>query len=377
MSTQSFGYRVANKLNKEDFIRASWITLAKEDAPLEVFNENFEAVSIIEHEVVVGTVAAELSYQASVGYDRQESHLETESYYDSSSKTRKERLVTKYKTVTDWNVISNRHSTTSTVMVENISGVELDKGRLKESLLANEGQALNEAIANGANEKVEVSDDTLKNMHAEHEVNFHFAVAKTLPGDRHKDLVVNVDSMQGKDSEIYLASEYATNISYGGKKYNKYAFPFGYTIIGGDEIKSPESAAAFKERQLKILTDNKEARRQSHNKRLWEANKKTVFTTIALMLLSFLTGMLYFLPSIFSTLIGFAFSGSMIYTIVNYVKSHKKVQDSIDKENEEEQNRIHKEIEEYANNRKAAVREALNKKLLSLGMVAASDAEFS
>ncbi len=371
MSMKVSTYKIANEFSKNKFIRESWIALAKEDVPLEVFNENFEDVSVVKHQVVVDSISAAVSYQASVGYDRQEPYLATESYYDNSTKTRKERQVTKYKTVTDWKPISNSCSEYSTAIVENASEVKLDSVLFRESL----SKSVKKEVAEN---ELEITDFAQKKIYREHYDNLCYYVARKLPGDHYKDIDVKIDSIEGKTSNIYLASEYMASISYGGKKYTKYAFPFGYTMnIGGDKIENTESAEQFEKRQLRMLSNNEKERNNSKNKRLWKANKKIVFITVALMLVAFSSGFLYFLPRILTTLISLLFPVSLIYTIVKWVKSNEKVADSIKKENEEEKTRVYKEIEEYAQKRKEAIRDALNKKLISLEMEKVSDVEFS
>ena len=134
--------RIVSNFSEDDFVRKSWIALANEDAPLEVFDENFGEVIQSEREVVIDSVAVNVSYQVSVGYDRQEPYIAyetyyenepyitTESYYDSTLKctrTRevtkyrsvaKQRQVTKYKTVTDWSPLSGVHHASSVAAVE-------------------------------------------------------------------------------------------------------------------------------------------------------------------------------------------------------------------------------------------------------------------
>lgn len=70
------------EFSQNDFIRNAWISLAKEDAPIEVFSENFDDVSIIDHQVVADYVAVNIAYQVNIGYDRQEPYIAYEMYYE-------------------------------------------------------------------------------------------------------------------------------------------------------------------------------------------------------------------------------------------------------------------------------------------------------
>ncbi|MFR6406359.1 MAG: hypothetical protein ACLUN6_03910 [Holdemanella sp.] len=121
---------------KDQFIRKAWITLAAENAPIEVFNETFRAAVKPIFRFSLIRFPLMLHYQASVGYDREEPYTDYEHIMSKSrisrtkssgttsrSKRKKDKLpnikgskqrpVTKYKTVTDWSATGGSHHTYS------------------------------------------------------------------------------------------------------------------------------------------------------------------------------------------------------------------------------------------------------------------------
>lgn len=100
-------FKILPEHSESDFLRKVWISLAKENAPSELFSEDFGEVQKTEHEVFFESVSVEVDYQASIGYDREEPYiayetyyedepyLTTESYYDSNTKSQSTRMCEK------------------------------------------------------------------------------------------------------------------------------------------------------------------------------------------------------------------------------------------------------------------------------------------
>lgn len=55
-----------------DFIRRAWISFYHDDAPEQIFDENFDEVSVVEHQIVQEFISANVSYHVSIGYDSEE-----------------------------------------------------------------------------------------------------------------------------------------------------------------------------------------------------------------------------------------------------------------------------------------------------------------
>ena len=102
---------ISPEYSKDQFIRKAWITLAAENAPIEVFNETFRAAVKTDLQILIDSLSADVTYQASVGYDREEPYTDYETYYEQEpyiayekqwnnvTKQTEERQVTKYKRV--------------------------------------------------------------------------------------------------------------------------------------------------------------------------------------------------------------------------------------------------------------------------------------
>ena len=56
--------------------------MTKEDAPKEIFNNNFSDIYISEYQIIRNDICVDTTYEVSIGYDRQEPYIDTEVYYE-------------------------------------------------------------------------------------------------------------------------------------------------------------------------------------------------------------------------------------------------------------------------------------------------------
>lgn len=273
--------KVLPAFSKNDFLRAAWIALAKEDAPLEVFDGDFLEPSTTSRQFFEEFETYTISWQGEIGRDHQESYVDFEKYYekipytdyerkyDSNKKEyvqvpvtkyrqeERQRQVTKYRTVTDWrseqgNVdcsslsvieVANQNACTGSARVRRFF---VDLPPHDEALLKKEGRvSVPEAVKNAAR--------------AEHVSNIHTELMRKLPGDHARNLSERVDSINGSTCTFYETVEYETSISFNGETYRKTAFPFGKMTMAGDEIENEESldtlSAQIEERFRSELRD--------------------------------------------------------------------------------------------------------------------------
>ena len=380
--------------SQNEFIRSAWIALAKEDAPIEVFSGNFDDVSIAEHQVVIDHVAVDTTYQVSVGYDRQEPYIDyetyyedepyitTESYYDSNTKStrtrqvtkykkvQKQRQVTKYKTVTDWSVLNGSHSTQSTAVVENVKNLYLD-----EQLFVGSFRGMKDSSASpipfDEAKAIEVLDATQKKITTEHSDNIDRSVRYSLPGDHYRDLDWKVAKVTESTTDLYKAPEYEATITYNGKTYKKHAFPFGPMEVGGDTIENEVSLDTITGNMRNALNKKTSERRDAIEKNVGKATTGISLLTIALLAVSIILSI--FVRSTALVIIAFVIAvGFFVFNTIAVKKAdsaeNKKAKDEIDAET----SKVNAEIADYSKNYKKKQRDALDRKLSSLGLKPAS-----
>lgn len=385
---------ISPEFSQSDFVRSAWISLAKEDAPIEVFSENFDDVSIIDHQVVIDYVAVDTAYQVSVGYDRQEPYIDYETYYEkepyiayekqynSTTKqyeerqvtkykdVKKQRQVTKYRTVTDWSALNGTHSTQSTAVAENVRGLYLD-----EALFVGSFRSMKETsavpVSDDEASKLEVSDATQKGITSEHSDNIGRSVRYSLPGDHYRDLDWKVTNITEATTSLLKTPEFVAEISYNGKTYKKHTFPFGKMEMGGDKIENEVSLKAITSDMKSKLNKKINERREEIDKNISKATNGISILTIALLALSIILSI--FVRSTALVVIAFVIAvGFFVFNTIAVKKAdsaeNKKAKDEIDAET----SKVNAEIADYSKNYKKKQRDALDRKLSSLGLKPAS-----
>ena len=72
---------------KKDFLRKAWISLAKEDVPLDVFGADFSEVFEKNYHLLCTGATYDMSWNAEIGNYRTESYIDIETYYDNEPYT--------------------------------------------------------------------------------------------------------------------------------------------------------------------------------------------------------------------------------------------------------------------------------------------------
>ena len=391
-------WRILPKFSKEDFLRKVWEAFADEDAPIELFRQDLGAVKEKEYEVLIDTISADVSYNASIGYDRQEAYIDyeryyeeepyltTETYYDYNTRSRrtrqvtkykrvaKERPVTKYKTVTDWSLFSDSrtvNNTTACVTNKNYSDFDMETFRecykqtdRSEFAVISGGEAAAFNISRAADAKAE----------KRHGSAIQRSVANSLPGDRYKDLDCTY-SVTERASALFKLPMYETSVNFNGKTYTKYAFPFGDELkICGDQIENVQSVESVKSQTYETLDKNARKRRGEINDRVW---KKTGFVEVFTMLLLAASVAVSVLACILKesflhnmAVIGIAIGAAAVFFVFNFIldklvdnKETRKAEAEIRKEKEA----ADEKLAHFKENHLAELQEALRKKLNALG----------
>ena len=399
--------KILPTFDKDEFLRKVWTTFANEDAPIELFEKDFETVEVKDYEVLIDTISAEASFSASIGYNRQESYIGyekyyeevpydvREDYYDVTTRSRrsrvvtkfrnieKERQVTKYKTVTDWSLFSDSRSINkTTAYVTNRNYSDFDKAAFREAYKGIDHSKVISLLGKEA-AMFRISSAAYKKAEEEHNRAVQRSVANSLPGDRYRDLDCSY-SVIDQTSTLYKVPMYKATINFNGKEYIKYAFPFGDELkICGDKVQNEQSFAAIKSQTERELENNAIKRRSKVESYVW---KKTGFIEILATALLILTIIISLLSCILKTSIihDMAYIG-ITYGIAVAVFAFSLVLDKIikNKENSKAESDIQKEkmeadekLNHFKENHLAELQGALSKKLSTLDYEATGKARF-
>lgn len=391
---------ISPEFSKDQFIRKAWIALAVENAPIEVFDENFGAVVETEHQVFVDSLSVDVTYQASVGHDREEPYMDYETYYDREPyiayekqwnnttkqmeerqvtkyrEVQKERPVTKYKTVTDWSAISGSDRVHSTSVVENTDGQHVDKdfkqlfissfrGVKKSSL-----HPIGKDLADG----MQITDFAREYALTDHRFNIDSSVSYDLPGDHYRDLSWKASSITDHITALYKAPEYEASICFNGKTYRKRAVPFGSMSIGGDIIENSASPESVKENLLSALEKKNRDRKDAVERNVIKATNSVSLLTIALLAASILVSFCIRSTALVTAFFAVA-AAAFFYNTRKVKKETEAEMKRANKEIEKNRAKTKAEIEALTKDYKSRLREALNNKLKSLGYEPATAAE--
>ena len=375
--------------SKDEFIRKAWIQLAKEDAPLEVFGEEFNAPCEKEHQVLIDSISVDVTYQASVGYDRDEPYIDYEDYWEDVpyvvieqkyngitqktenvevtkyKKVKKQRQVTKYKKVTDWSPLNGNHHTKSVAIVENKNGQHLDEALFTDSFRGAKKSSFLPASAE-LSKKMYITDVAQENATSKHRDEIRYSVKYSLPGDHSKDLDWKVSKVTDSSSSLYKVSEYETSICFNGKTYVKRAFPFGPMNIGGDKIQNEINLDAVTRKMRSDLKAQNKARKNAVEANVAKATNNISLITIALLAASILVSLLIRSTALIVIMFALAVA-SFVFNTIKVKNENKEELKRADDEVATTTEKVEEEIANYSKNYKIKQRKALDDKLTSLG----------
>ena len=337
-------YRILPEHSKADFLRKVWIELNEADAPAELFACDFGEIAEVEYNAVMQTADVEGSYTVSIGYDRQEQYLDTETYWEREGdrNVKKERTVTRYRTVTDWQAQSGTTGMRSADCVDNDLADSFDGSLFKKSFVACSHDSV---MPVSASEAVEVTPEAYDMLRKYHELNLNVHLLLQLPGDHNKDLSLRLTKQDTVATTVYRAAEYRTSVCFDGKEYVRNAFPFGAMEIGGDEMENRNSLEA----NLRRIKAQEEPE-------IWKRMKLFSLLSIGLLALSILVNCFVHVTA----LVVICFVPAVGLFIFHRIKS-RLVSAAVRREIENELQRF---TEQYHSMRL----EMLNRKLASLGL---------
>ncbi len=215
-------YTVKKEIEKETFLRELLIQLGTANGtPVDVVNAEFKAVEETVKEVIVCSAHVEGNCTASIGYDRQEAYIDYETYKEKVGNTyiTRQRPVTKYKTVTDWQLFQTQYAGEATC-----AALNADRQPYSDSdiILAIKSARADNIVVKG---EAEVNSSGLAKAVSACETNVELSTV-LFPGDRHKDVRYNSKSTIQRIS-CYKLPFYEVTYTYNDKDYCASCFACG------------------------------------------------------------------------------------------------------------------------------------------------------
>ncbi len=215
-------FTVKKEFGQDDFLRELLIKLGTDkDTPADVVGAQFQEVKESVKEVIVCTAFVEGQCTASVGYDRQEPYIAYESYKEKvgDSYVTRQRPVTQYRTVTDWQMFQTAYSGEAVGVSPNSDEFRIDNDDIILALTtANEDNILVEGEAVVNKSGVSNALTFCKTKVEIQEVNF--------PGDRRKDVSYKSNATIQRLS-CYKLPCYEVTYTYKDKNYTATCFACG------------------------------------------------------------------------------------------------------------------------------------------------------
>lgn len=215
-------FTVEKEFSKDDFLRELIIELGIQNStPVDVVDAEFKEVKESVREVIVCTAKVEGTCTASVGYDRQEPYIDYETYKEKvgNSYVTRQRAVTKYRTVTDWQLFSTPYSGEATCTAYNSDEFELDDSEIVSAIKSVNKNSITETG------EAEVNPTGLASAIAACELKVEWNAVK-FPGDRHKDQKYDSNS-DVLSLSCYKMPYYEVVYTYNGNDYSACCFACG------------------------------------------------------------------------------------------------------------------------------------------------------
>ena len=233
----------STKALSKEFMRAVFIKIAGEDVPLDLISSvNFKDFKCEPYELLSKSMDFELSYSASVGYNRQEPYLDTEYYTErvNGQNVQRTRQVTKYRTVVDWRPISGTYRSSQFHSTSNDPAKPFAT-EYENAVLAEMKKRKNDDIG-FITEDITISPESDAFLT---ELNRDIAQMKckySLPGEHMRDFTCSIISEKVSQEVVVQTIRLSCTAEYAGEEYDFSALAIGGMLVAQDKIiENPES----------------------------------------------------------------------------------------------------------------------------------------
>ena len=257
--------RIASEVTRDDFVRAVYMKLARERAPLAVFDQDVKRIAVKEKQILTNMISTDLSFSASIGYDREEAYIDTQTsvenrvHYNNQgersgySVSTREVPVTKFRTVIDWQVFQGNRPGKSVVILDNLTGEYEDSDYVLNRVFNVKPESVS-AVSPEEAASLVITAKARQAAVSKHKENLQSIIEEALPGDHYRDLDFQA-SVTDSTSALHLAEAWEGRVELNGKTYTEKAFAFGGAECYGDPVESENTPALIAERKQKAVSE--------------------------------------------------------------------------------------------------------------------------
>ena len=383
---------------KKEFLRKAWISLAKEDVPLKIFETDFDEVVQQDYHILCSGADYDMSWSGEIGNYRTESYIDIETYYeqepyteyektyDSNTKEYYQKPVTKYRrvekqrqvkkdrTVTDWHSGNGEHSGKAESWECIDAGDTFNHDRYHADINTDYFVELEtDELANAPDmiitDDMQARADALRRQHAERNLNY------SLPGNTHRSITYRMNSYTPTYASLFRFPEYSASIKFQGVTYTKRAFAFGKMTMNKTGIPNPISVENEKKKLYKERAERIEEEYTLLKKNAWNKAMPYYLASFGMFALSILVSLfIHYLIPLFVcfivSIVAFIFAKKKVKAVKN------KANETLDEKVKELTSIYDNKVKNYDSEHMTEIFKALNKKLEALGFKGISESEF-
>ena len=392
-------YKIDPMYAKEEFLRKAWISLAHEDVPLEVFEKDFSDVNEEAYHILCTGADYDVSWSGEIGNDRIEYYMDVETYYDQEPytdyekkynastkqydmipvtkyrKVEKQRQVQKSRTVTDWHSGNGDHAGTAKSWDCVDARNTFDAKRYEKDVKSDDFVEFDDDELE-CSPDMQPTDAMLSRAGKLRDDKLNQQLRFALPGDHNRGITYRTNSYTLEYVTMFRVPEYVANITFDGNTYTKRAFACGGMTMSSAKIPNPISGEKEKKRLQEKRNQTIMEAKERLEKQAW-AKVKSV-STLAIVVLAASIAASLLIHSLIPMLACFIGGVAMyIFTKITRRNAENTASNKLNAIADEAYATCQDQVENYQRHRNAELLSALNKKLASLGLQPATEAEFN
>lgn len=247
-------YMLPKEVSANEFYANALTEIALDkNTPADIFQlAKFSPVKTEYRQYLLGKGTADMTYSATVGYDRKETYYEKQRDYDRERRMNDGRQyfkdVQKTRTVTDWKPFSGTHKGEYVGSVPNGDNAKTCESGDYESFCLK--KAVEYSADSGFPAPLPPSDRAIEGVKSSIKISAEFACKRQLPGDRNKDFRAD-GTVELSRIESHVAPQYVLNYKYLGVDYGAHAHSVKESLI---KCKSPSARSEIEnEIENKVL----------------------------------------------------------------------------------------------------------------------------